>query len=92
MKKAFNIPFVYSIDSLEEHRSHYANSSLNIAIKNLEHLGTNESCRILVKSEWMKAEVKKLRNIADEKIISISPTSPTWNTKIKEFYQSVVRQ
>lgn len=92
MKKAFKIPFIYTLHSLEEHRSYYSNSPLNIAIKNLERLGSYESRRLLVKSKWMKAEVKKLHNIADEKIVSISPSIPTWPIAITEFYTSVVTQ
>jgi len=87
LKKALNIPFIYSLHSLEEHRSHYADAPLNVAIKNIECLGTHESCKILVKSEWMRSEVKRLHNIPEDKISSIAPSSPTWATEVREFYR-----
>jgi len=90
IKKFFNIPFIFSIESLEDHRSNYARSPLNIAIKKIERLGIEESCMIIVKSDWMKAEVKKIHDVSDEKIVLISPSSPTWIKDIKEIYQSAI--
>ena len=92
MKKAFKIPFIYTLHSLEEHRSYFSNSPLNLAIKNLERLGSRESSRLLVQSKWMKGEVRKLHNVADGKIVPISPSLPSWPKEINEFYKSVVIQ
>ncbi|MEM2447180.1 MAG: glycosyltransferase, partial [Candidatus Bathyarchaeia archaeon] len=57
LKKAFGIPFVYSVESLEDHRSHGANAPFNMAIKSIEWLGTYEASVVLVKSDWMASEV-----------------------------------
>ena len=92
LKKAHNIPFIYSIYSLEDHRSHYADAPLNTAIKNVERLGMHEANKILVKSEWMKSEIKKIHAIADEKVVSISPTSTNWTSEIRTIYRSLVQQ
>jgi hypothetical protein len=43
LKKALNIPFVYSVDSLEDHRAHGSNAPFNMAIKSIEWLGTYEA-------------------------------------------------
>jgi len=54
LKKAFNVPFVYSVESLEEHRSHGAKYPFNMAIKSIEWLGLYEAKKVVVKSEWMR--------------------------------------
>jgi len=91
LKKAFNLPFIYSIDSLEEHRSHGANSPFNLSIKSIEWLGTFESHKIVVKSEWMKNEVIRAYNAPAEKIVVIEPESPSWMEGILETYRGVVK-
>jgi len=58
LKRGLGIPFVFSIDSLEDHRSHGSSAPLSLSIKGLELLGVDEAERVLVKSEWMKEEVK----------------------------------
>ncbi|MFZ0966021.1 MAG: glycosyltransferase, partial [Candidatus Bathyarchaeia archaeon] len=54
LKKALNLPFIYSVESLEEHRSHGANSPFNMAIKSIEWLGMYEAEKLIVKSDWMR--------------------------------------
>ena len=39
LKNALDIPFVYSVDSLEDHRSPDANAPFNMAIRGIEWLG-----------------------------------------------------
>lgn len=92
LKKAFGIPFIYSLHSLEEQRSHYADAPLNMAIRSLEHLGMYEASKVLVKSEWMKSEVERLHNIPGDKIVYISPTSPTWAAETGKFYREAVER
>jgi hypothetical protein len=72
LKNGLGIPFVYSVESLEDHRSPNANSSYNMAIKSIEWLGFYEASRIAVKSEWMKDEVTRIYNAPEEKITVIS--------------------
>src|SRR3972149_9244321 len=46
LKNALGIPFLYSVDSLEDHRSHLANAPFNMAIKSIEWLGLYEAARV----------------------------------------------
>jgi hypothetical protein len=77
LKDGLGIPFVYSVESLEDQRSPNANASYNMAIKSIEWLGFYEAARISVKSEWMKDEVVRIYNVPREKIavISAEPSS-----------------
>ena len=54
LKNALGIPFVYSVDSLEDHRSPGANAPLNMAIRGIEWLGFYEAAEVTAKSEWMQ--------------------------------------
>lgn len=90
LKKALNLPFIYSVESLEEHRSHSANSPFNMAIKSMEWLGMYEAGRLVVKSEWMRDEIYRLYKVPLEKIKVIQPKSTNWIKSILEVYQDVV--
>ncbi len=52
LKNGLGIPFVYSVESIEDHRSPNSNTSYNMAIKSIEWLGFYEaekiSCKIRV--------------------------------------------
>jgi len=91
LKKAMNIPFIYSVESLEEHRSHGANSPFNMAIKSIEWLGMHETKRLIVKSEWMRDEVIRLYKVPAEKITVIKPDSASWIDDILETYKNVAQ-
>jgi glycosyltransferase involved in cell wall biosynthesis len=90
LKKALNLPFIYSVESLEEHRSHGANSPFNMAIKSIEWLGMYETQKLIVKSEWMRDEVYRLYKVPVEKIKVIQPESANWIKSVMEIYQNVV--
>jgi len=87
LKRALKIPFVFSIDSLEDHRSHGSNAPLNLSIKTLESLGVNEAERIIVKSDWMKYEVNQRYRAPLEKIKVVSPNSFRWIDEILTVYE-----
>ncbi|MBX5328139.1 MAG: glycosyltransferase [Candidatus Bathyarchaeota archaeon] len=89
LKKALGVPFVYSVESLEEHRSHGANSPFNMAIKSIEWLGMYETAKLVVKSEWMRDEVYRLYKVPVEKVKIIPPKSTHWMRSILEIYKSV---
>jgi glycogen(starch) synthase len=89
LKKALDIPFIYSIDSLEEHRSHGANSPFNMAIKSIEWLGMYESKALIVKSEWMRDEAVRLYKVPPGKVRIISPDSKSWIEDTLETYKNV---
>ena len=90
LKKAFDVPFVYSVDSLEEHRSHGASSPFNMAIKSIEWLGMFEAKELIVKSTWMRDEVVKVYKVPVEKIRVVSPGSDKWIDEIMGAYEHAV--
>jgi len=77
------------VESLEEHRSHGANSPFNMSIKSIEWLGMYEAGKLLVKSEWMRDEVVRIYKVPTDKIRIVSPTSATWLKAILETYNNV---
>ncbi|MEM2547130.1 MAG: glycosyltransferase family 4 protein, partial [Candidatus Bathyarchaeia archaeon] len=78
LKKALKIPFIYSIESLENHRSHGANTPFNMAIKSIEWLGTYEAQKVIVKSDWMANEAIRIYKVPPEKIRVATPESEVW--------------
>lgn len=87
LKKALGIPFILSVESLETHRSHGANSPFNMAIKSIEWLGMYEAERLLVKSEWMRDETFREYKVPPEKIKVISQKSTNWVKDVLENYR-----
>lgn len=88
--RAFSVPFVYTIHSLEEQRSHHASGPLNLTIQNIERLGIDEADRIHTTSKWMKAEIRRLRNVPRTRIRVSSPHARTWISNVVKTYQSVL--
>ena len=86
LKNALGIPFVYSVDSLEDHRSHEANAPYNMAIKSIEWLGFYEAAAVTTKSEWMRDEIVKIYKTPKEKIHVILPSSSSWIADILNVY------
>ncbi len=89
LKNGLGIPFVYSVESLEDHRSPNANASYNMAIKSIEWLGFFEASAVCVKSEWMKEEVMRIYNVPKEKITVISTDPTLFAKEVLELYSSV---
>jgi hypothetical protein len=87
LKRALKIPFVYSIDSIEPHRSRNSGAPLSSSIRSMESLGISEAARIIVKSEWMKQELKRYYNAPDNVIEVVSPDSESWIDGILATYQ-----
>jgi len=87
LKRALRIPFVFSIDSLENHRSRGSSAPLSLSIKSMESLGVNEAERIVVKSDLMKQEVNQNYKAPLEKIGFVSPDSIQWIDEIITVYQ-----
>ena len=81
LKNALGIPFVYSVDSLEDHRSPGADTPFNMAIRGIEWLGFYEAKKVTAKSEWMQSEVVRLYQVPTEKIVVISQKR---NSQVKE--------
>ncbi len=91
LKRALRLPFVFSIDSLENHRSHDSNAPLSLSIKSMESLGVNEAERIVVKSDWMKQEVERNFKSPLEKVDVVSPNSADWIEGILGVYEKSVK-
>jgi glycosyltransferase involved in cell wall biosynthesis len=89
LKNGLGIPFVYSVESLEDHRSQAVNTPYNMAIKSIEWLGFFEAEKISVKSEWMRDEVIRIYKVPEEKIVVISTDPDSWLTDILKLYKSV---
>jgi hypothetical protein len=77
------------VESLEEHRSHGANSPFNMAIKSIEWLGMYEAKALMVKSEWMMDEVLRLYKVPQEKVKVIPPKSANWVKNVLGIYHNV---
>jgi len=90
LKKGLGIPFIYSVESLEDHRSHGANSPFNMAIKSIEWLGLYEAERVLVKSAWMRDETSRLYKVPLEKVRVVSSRSSKLAEEVLENYRTVL--
>lgn len=90
LKNSLGVPFVYSVESLEDHRSLSSNTPYNMAIKSIEWLGFYEAERVSVKSEWMKEEVTRIYKVPKEKIDVLSTDSPDWVKDVIKVYNATV--
>jgi hypothetical protein len=89
LKNALGIPFVYSVETLEDQRSPNSNSSYNMAIKSIEWLGFYEAKQASVKSQWMKEEIQRIFKVPEEKITVISPKTNSWIKEMLNLYSKV---
>jgi hypothetical protein len=89
LKSALSVPFIYSVESLENHRSPTADTPYSMSIKSIEWLGFYEAKKVSVKSEWMRNEVVRLYNVPKEKIEVIVPNANSWVKKVLELYKTV---
>jgi glycogen synthase len=89
LSKALDIPFVYSVESLEDQRSPNANSSYNLAIKSIEWLGFFEAKKISVKTQWMKDEIVNIYKVPPEKIHVIPENSASHIRETLKLFRSL---
>jgi glycosyltransferase involved in cell wall biosynthesis len=89
LKSGLGIPFVYSVESLEDHRSQNLNTPYTLAIKSIEWLGFFEAEKISVKSEWMRDEVNRIYKVPKEKIVVIPADADSWIAEVLKLYKSV---
>jgi glycosyltransferase involved in cell wall biosynthesis len=89
LKNALNIPFVYSVESLEDHRSPNSNTPYNMSIKSIEWLGFYEAEKVTVRSRWMRNEVVRIYNVPNEKIEAISTDTNSWIKDVLKLYNTV---
>ena len=88
LKNALGIPFIYSVESLEDHRSHSANTPFNMAIKSIEWLGFYEAEKVTAKSEWMRDEIERIYKVPQEKIQVVLPTAASWIKNVLNLYEN----
>jgi len=89
LKNALGVPFVYSVESIEDNRSPAANSPLNMAIRGIEWLGFYEAAKVTAKSEWMQKEIVRIYKVPEEKIKVIPPSTNSWVKSVLEVYKAV---
>jgi hypothetical protein len=88
LKNALGMPFIYSVDSLEDHRSPNANLPFNMAIRGIEWLGFYEAAKVTAKSEWMKKEVTRLYKVPEGKVKVIPPNTNSCVKSTLEVYKT----
>jgi len=89
LKNGLGIPFVFSVETIEDHRSPNSNTSYNMAIKSIEWLGFYEAKSVSVKSEWMRDEIERIYKVPKEKITVISTKPDSWIKEVQKLYNSV---
>ena len=89
LKNGLGIPFVYSVETIEDHRSPNSNTSYNMAIKSIEWLGFYGAKRVSVKSEWMRDEIERIYKVPKDKITVISTKPDSWIKEVLKLYSSV---
>jgi glycogen(starch) synthase len=90
LKNALNIPFVYSVESLENHRSPNSNTPYNMSIKSIEWLGLYEAEKVSVKSDWMRDEIVRIHNVPKDKMKVVSSSADSWIKDVLKLYKTVV--
>jgi len=86
LQKSLGIPFIYSVESLEDHRSHGADAPSNMAIRGIEWLGFYEATVVVAKSDWMRDEIIKIHNVPREKIRIVSQNANGWINNVMKLY------
>ncbi len=88
LKTALGIPFVYSVESLEDHRSPAANTPYSMAIRSIEWLGFYEAIKISVKTEWIRDEIVRIYQVPRDKIVVVKPSTNSWVKEILSLYDA----
>jgi hypothetical protein len=91
LKRALGIRFVFSIDSIEPHRSRNSGAPLSSSIGSIESSGVSDAARIIVKSDWMRQELKHYYNVPDDMIEVVSPASELWIEGVLAAYEKGLR-
>lgn len=90
LKNAFGTPLLYSIESLEDHRSPTPSSAFSMAIKSIEWLGLYEAERVNAKSEWMRNEIIRIHNVPADKVKVVLPGRNSWMKQILQSYKAAI--
>jgi 1,4-alpha-glucan branching enzyme len=68
LNRALRIPYIMTIESLEEQRSVSPENPMSLTIKYFERLGTGSSRAVIVKSTLMKEMIQKLHDVPRQRI------------------------
>ncbi|MBI2183641.1 MAG: glycosyltransferase [Thaumarchaeota archaeon] len=91
LKKAFGLPFVITLHSLEAQRSNDSSSPLSSCINGLEWLGTYECQLLIAKSPSMKSEVERVHKLPSSKIRVVAQNPQSWLKQTLQTYQEALR-
>jgi len=89
LKAALDIPFVYSVESIEDHRSPAADTPYSMAIKSIEWLGFYEAKKVSVKTESMRDDIIRIYQVPREKIVVVNPDVNSWMQELLTLYSTV---
>jgi len=89
LKTGLGLPFVYSVESLEDHRSPSVNTPYSMAIRSIEWLGFYEAKKISVKTEWIRDEIIRIYKVPRDKIVVVKPNTDFWIKEILSLYDTV---
>src|SRR3989304_8065079 len=89
LKKALGVPFIFTVHSLEDHRTPDPSSSLSSCIRGLEWLGAFESELVITISDRMKSEIERIHAVPQSKVRVIPPSSLSWIKETLDTYQKV---
>jgi glycogen(starch) synthase len=92
LKKAFSLPFVYSVESFEDHRSPSVNSPFKMAIKSVEWLGLYEAKIVSTKSNWMRDEASRIYKVPLEKVKVVLPDTANWIKNVLGLYGNIIKR
>jgi len=90
LAKAFPLPLVLTLHSLEDHRTGDPFAPLSSCIRSLEQLGARESRVVITQSDWMKREVERVHRVPPSKVRVIRPESPRWVDEVADSYQAAL--
>ena len=89
LKAALDIPFVYSVESIEDNRSPAADTPYSMAIKSIEWLGFYEAKKVSVKTESMRDDIIRIYRVPREKIVVVNPDMNSWMKELLTLYRTV---
>ena len=91
LRRAFNLPLVLTLHSLEGHRCHDAFWPLSIAIREVEDTGIRESARVIANTGWMKNEILRCYGKENENKIDVVQPGKDWINTLMDTYNRAVR-
>jgi 1,4-alpha-glucan branching enzyme len=89
LNRALRLPYIMTVESLEEQRSTSPENPLSLAIKYFERLGTGSSRIVIVKSILMREMVQKLHDVPRQRIRCVPGNRAMADRTAKIFKDSI---